>query len=689
MKPQKLSETQVQNTVRRAIEDAVSFIEDEIAPARIKAAKYFDGHVNVPHEEGRSKVVATKCRDAVRAIKPVLMRIFLQSEHPVEFVPRRPDAVQAAEEATSYVRWLFETNDGFQKLMDVIHDALVKKVGIIKPYFEQETEAEYEEYSNLTDEELQFVQQDGGEIIEWDQAEDGTYSVKLMKQDATGKVKFDAIAPEDFFVDRNATCVDDAYVIGHRAELRVGDVVKMGFKFDEVFKYSGDTSEDDEEELERKLWDMDDAENGNDPSMRPVLVTEAYMRMDIDGTGIPQRHKFLCLGKSYHIIDRELSGHRPFAIFEVDPEPHTFFGRSLVDLLMDDQDASTALLRGLLDGLYFINNPQVEVDTSNVEDINDLLNKEIGGIVRKKRADQAVFPIITGAEAVSGALPAIQYYDETIRAKSGVLGAAMGMDADALQGNTATGVDAAVQAATAQAEMYARTLAEGGFTELFEAMAELVRANPQRDDMMRINGRFVAVDPSSWGTSMDCRANVGLGTNRHEERMMAMSLIKQDADQIFANFGPQNGIVSMTNLRNIRADLAKLAGIHNVDRYYLPMDEEREQQLLEAQAQAQAQQSQQSDPNAAFLQAEQMKVQQKAQADQQKNQLEREKAQAQVNLKASEIAMRHGIEAEKIDMQRDKMAQDRVMESAKALGQFGLQVDQNAIRREQQASRPV
>ena len=102
MKPTKLTEDQISNAVSQAIKDAVSFIESEIAPDRITAQKYFDGKTKVSHEDGRSKVVATKCRDTVRAIKPALMRVFLQSGSPVEFVPRGPQAVQAAEQATKY-----------------------------------------------------------------------------------------------------------------------------------------------------------------------------------------------------------------------------------------------------------------------------------------------------------------------------------------------------------------------------------------------------------------------------------------------------------------------------------------------------------------------------------------------------------------------------------------------------------
>lgn len=67
---------------------------------------------------------------------------------------------------------------------------------------------------------------------------------------------------------------------------------------------------------------------------------------------------------------------------------------------------------------------------------------------------------------------------------------------------------------------------------------------------------------------------------------------------------------------------------------------------MQAQAQAAQGQEQGSDPNAAFLQAETMKVQQKAQSDEQKNILSAQKA------------------AMDDDFRRDKMAQDLFVSAA-------------------------
>jgi hypothetical protein len=40
--------------------------------------------------------------------------------------------------------------------------------------------------------------------------------------------------PEEFFVDRNAKNIGSAYVVGHRTEVRVSDLVAMGYDFDVV-----------------------------------------------------------------------------------------------------------------------------------------------------------------------------------------------------------------------------------------------------------------------------------------------------------------------------------------------------------------------------------------------------------------------------------------------------------------------
>jgi hypothetical protein len=689
MQPKSLSEDEIQNTVTSAVREAVDFVETEVAPDRIKAQKYFDGKSAVDFEEGRSRVTATKVRDTIRAIKPALMRVFLQSDKPVEFTPNTPQAVMGADQATKYAKYIFERNNGFRILSDVFHDALIKKVGVAKVYYDEVQHVEIDEYSDLTPEQLAFIENDPeSEVLSQEetiiaeavidemgmeiQPRMASYNLRVARTSTKGQIKIQSVAPEDFFVDRMAVSIDDCYVCGHTSEARVGDLVAMGFDFETVYNLGGaaDGTVDDEEELARRGWDdTDDDENAADPSMRKVQFTEAYMKMDIEGTGVPRLYKFICAGNDYEILDYELCDYIPFAVFEVDPEPHTFFGRSLAEIVIEDQDAATSLLRGLLDGLAMANNPRV-MAVQNLVNMDDLLNNEIGGVVRVK--DINALREFSIGNAASAALPALQFYDEAIRAKTGVTGAAMGMDADALQSQTAAGVNAAVQAASAVSELIARNLAEGGMRQMFRLIAQIARANPNPNEMMRLDGQFVPVDPRSWTNDLDLVTNVGLGNNRREDRIAALQMTMQTQMQIWQAYGPTNGIVSMTGIRNALADILGMAGIHNADRYYNPMNPQIEQQLLAMAAQAaQGDPSQQppSDPNMAFLQAEQMKMSARVQADMAKTQLDAEKMRMDD------------------DLERDRMAQDLAVKAAELLAKTGVQLDLNAIKREQQMPR--
>ncbi len=684
MKPKKLTRDQIQNTVKNAITEAVAFIEGEIAPDRIKAQRYFDGKVDLSVEEGRSKVVATKCRDTIRAVKPALMRVFLQSGRPVEFVPRKPQAVMETEQKTNYCAYVFDKNDGFQLLSDAIDDALKKKVGIWKIYVDEPATVEIDEYSDWMEDQVQLLRMDPEiEILEEEVTQEAlmdqmgmvimpaTYRMKIARESRSKEICIDAVSPEDFFIDRNASSIKDAYICGHSAEMRVGDVVAMGFDFETVYDMAGTTggSVDEEEELQRKGWDASgDDEDANDPSMRKITLTEAYMKMDIEGTGIPRPYKFLCGGGNYELLEYELCDEFPFAVFEVDPEAHAFFGRSLVEIIIDDQDAATSLLRGLLDNMAMVNNPRLAVNSALVN-MDDVLNNEIGAVIRTKDVN-ALRELTIGGMA-GAILPALTYYDETIRAKTGVSGAGMGLDADVLQSQTAQGVNAAVQAANQVAELIARHLAEGGMKQAFRIIAKLAKQHIGGQEMMRVNGEFVPVDPRSWSADSDMTVNVGLGTGKHEEKAMVLRETLQTQMGIWRAYGPNNGIVTMTMIRNTLADILRHSGLHNAERYYMPMNPQIEQQLMQQAAQAAQGQQQASDPNAAFLQAEQMKVSARVAADQQKTQLDFVKAQMQD------------------DRERDKMLQDLAIRGAELYANTGVKMNEQQIRAQQAMTQPM
>jgi hypothetical protein len=384
----------------------------------------------------------------------------------------------------------------------------------------------------------------------------------------------------------------------------------------------------------------------------------------------------LCAGSTYKLLNFYEADYAPYAIFECDPEPHAFFGTSLVDLVMDDQDAATSMLRGVLDNVALTNNPALQIIDGQVA-VDDLLNNEIGRIVRVKQPGavmEMAVPFTAGQT-----LPALQYFDQAVDNKTGVSKMAQGLDPDVLKSSTATAIAASQEGQTGQAEVIARNFAEGGMRQMFRMMLDLMVKHSDNEEIMRLNGQFVPVDPRAWDTDMDLMVNVGIGTGRENERAAALQQALQIQQQIFQAYGPQNGVVSLTQIRNTLADLLAIGGLRNADRYFMPMSPEIEQQMMMQQQQmAQEQQEmagQQGDPNAAFLQAEQMKAQTRAQVDM-------TKAQMDYQYKMQKLAADD-------DLARDDMVQDLAVKVAEILGKYGTQVDVAQIKAEQQANNMV
>ena len=266
------------------------------------------------------------------------MRVFMSTARPVEYVPKGPEDVAFAEQATDFMHYVFNQNDGFRVLNDAFHDALVKKQGIVKVYWETKYRTETYTYTDLSQEERDFILADDNvSIIEEEmtmsmsmdemgmEIETPNFAIQVSRQIPEGKLRIESVPPEEFFVNSQARTLDDAYVVAHRSEMRVGDLVEMGYAFEDVYDLDslyGASDISEAEDIERRGYAQDDYEDqAGDPAMRNVAITEAYMKLDIDGTGVPVLHKFICGGSSYKMLDYERADAVPFAVFEVDPEP--------------------------------------------------------------------------------------------------------------------------------------------------------------------------------------------------------------------------------------------------------------------------------------------------------------------------------------------------------------------------------
>lgn len=648
----KMDDIEFQSVVRNEIEQALGHYDTEYSQDRIDAMDYYLGEPFGNEQPDRSQVVSTEVSDTIEHIMPSLMRIFTQSDDYVRFVPTGPEDVAIAEQASDYCNWVINNdNRGFEIMHNWFKDALILKMGVVKFYWDEVIEVETEEYEGLNEDELTILIADPDvEVVSRDERTVGEdmegpegivipapviYDVKIKRTKNSGNVRIENVPPEEFLIGNRAKSLEDANFVAHRSTMTVSDLVSMGYDREEVEQYAGYTDLDISEERTSRFEDLETsaAHDSADPAMRNVLVTECYIRSDYDGDGVAEFRRVLTVGEGYHILENEEFDHIPFAILSPILMPHRAIGRSVAELVMDVQLIKSTLMRQLLDNIYNTNNARVVAVEGQVN-LDDLLTNRPGGIVRTRTAG-AVQPLQV-PEVSSSVFPALNYMDSLKEQRTGISRQSMGLDADALQSTTATAVAAMQAASQGKIEMIARVFAETGVRSLFRGILQLVTKYQNKEKIIRLRNQFIPMDPRQWNSAYDVQINVGLGTAQRDQQIAFLSQIAQKQEQIIAQFGPQNPMVSMSQYRNTLAKIAELSGFKDATQFFAPA--EQIDAVLAQQAAAAAQAGPQQDP---ALAAEMQKMQAELQMEQQKMQMEfelkREKMAAELELRRQEL----------------------------------------------------
>lgn len=664
---EEMSESQFSASVKSSIDDAVDYIDGFVAPGRAQATQYYRGDPLGNEEEGRSQIVMTEVRDVVQAMIPSLLRIFTASEQVVEYAPRNENNIEIAEQATDYVNFVFyNDNPGFSILHSAFKDALVRKTGIIKWRWSEDTEISEAEYTGLDQAEVSILSQDEScELVKMEEivhqkavlGPDGQqiappevkFNITIRRKVPRNKVVIESVPPEEFLIAREARDLDTAAYVGHRSLRTMSELIAMGYEREEIEKYAGqgDVFSINYEAQTRNpaiMSFMMHADNP-DPAMRRILYVESYVRIDKDGDGIAELRKVCSLGNAHHILHDEIATDVPFAFFCPDPEPHMIIGQSIADQTSDLQRIKTSIVRNTLDSLAQTIHPRTVVVEGQVN-MDDVMNNETGAIIRA-RAPGMVQPL---AEPFVGqsAMPLIAYMDDVRAQRTGISAASQGLDPDVLQSTTASAVNATVQGAQERIELVARLFAENGMKRLFKGLLKLLIRHQDQPRMVRLRGKWVQIDPKYWDADMDVQVNVALGHGTDSEKMQFLMMVAQKQEQIMQTLGPSNPLVDASQYRNTLAQICTLAGFKDASRYFKPVDMQVVQQMMQQQ-----QQNQPPDPNMMLVQIEQQKVQAKSQVDaaklqadaqdsMRKNQLEQQKMHLDAMVRMADIEAKYG-----------------------------------------------
>ena len=660
-----MDDTELQGIVSAELEDAVSYIDSDVSPIRAKGTQYYRGDPFGNEEDGRSQVVAMEVRDTVSAMLPSLMKVFFSTENVVEYVPRGPEDVAGAQQATDYANYVFTSdNNGFMTTYALFKDSLVRKCGIAKYWWEEVEEVKIEEYSGLDDQTLQVLMQEGAEVkIVVSYPEPGAmpqmdmttglpmpapmiHDVEIKRSTKDGRIRIMAVPPEELILDRRARSFEDAGIIAHRQMATVSDLIAMGYDQDEIEENisSTDLDSNDEYLARQPLSTTMGAGDSMNPMQQRVLYVEAYMRIDFDGDGIPELRKICCMGSGYTMVRNLPASYIPFVDFPCDPEPHTspLEAMSIFDITHDIQEIKSEIMRNTLDSLAQSIHPRTAVVEGQVN-IDDVLNNETGAIIRM-RAPGMVQPF-SSPFVGQPAFAMMDYMDQMREDRTGMSKAAMGLDADALQSTTKAAVAATVSASQSRLELQARILAEG-MKKLFKGILYLMTTHQDKPRMVRLRNEWVQIDPRVWDASMDVNVNIGLGNGDVNEKINALNIIMQKQEQIMAQFGPMNQIASLPMYIRTLQKAIELSGYKDASSYFntLPADFQMPQE-----------QPQQT--------PEQVLAQVQAQS-----------IQADIQKKAAELELQREKMIRDDDYRRDQLAQDLMLKKYELELKYGTQI---------------
>lgn len=609
-------------SICRAEREAALGDGDELATERARNYDYFHADTDngayardLPVLAGQSGAISTDVADAVETVLPDLMEIFAGGDEAVSFTPKSEEDEKAADQETAYVNHVFfEQNDGWMTLYAHIKDALISKTGIFKWWWE-ETEEQDEAVAQepvapdaLPTLKEFLAQQHNVEPDDIDEDEEsiepdesGLITPRFQWTAKRGQARVVSIAPEDFFIDRNATSPSDATMCGHKATSRAYELIEQGFDADLIAGLKDADHTDDEDASARSNLGEEEAEQPvhSNELMRRVEICEYHIKLNVEDDEF-KCWKIITGNDDTVLLDKEEISGIQFATNCPYPTTHKFYGRSLADLLIDIQKIQTALKRLALNAAYYGVNPRPTIDMKQATKvtISDLLDNKPGKPIRTNGPTAITWqqPPVLGFD-IFGAMEHMSTVGEN---RTGVVRNAQGLNPDTLH-DTAKGAMELMSAAQRRVRLIARIFAETGIKDLFVGLHDLIVRHGRKAETVRLRNEFVEVDPSKWGRRKDLTIDVGLGSNTKSQEQNFWSGIIALQEK-----AAQFGLADEKNAFNAFKKLLAAGNQRNPDLYF--KDPEKQEQQGQ-------QQQQRPDPETVKVQGELQLKKEKAQQD--------------------------------------------------------------------------
>ena len=657
----KLNDTAIVAKIDDCVQRSVGYNDSELSTERANVLDYYNGTKPKPAHDGNSKYVSLDVYDAVESLKAALLETFSAGARTVKFAPENEEDVQMAKVCSEYTDYVANRQNNMYEVMSTaIHDGLIARVGIVKAYWQISEAQDIEGFAGLSEDELDLVlAQEGVELLESEESELGLMSGAIGVTRDTSQVVIENIAPEEFLIESQAKDLDSVNFCAHRTRMTLSELREEGYDEKLISKIGehNDVELETDPEVLARFDSLGGARgvgnNDYQDQVRNVMVYEAYIKLDVEGTGVAELYK--CIKAGNVLLEKEKVQRKPFFAFVPLPVPHSFLGNNYAEKVIPTQNARTVLTRSILDHAMITNNPRYMVLKGGLTNPRELLDNRVGGVVNVTRPD-AVSPM-----AQSSLNPfifqTIQMLDEDKEDTTGVSKMSQGLNKDAIsKQNSAAMVEQLATMSQQRQKIIARNFANSFLKPLYHEIYCLCVENEDNDKIVDLSGEYVTVSPSSWKDQRDVVIELALGYGEQEkesQKLMAMH-------QLFTSDPNLSKMYQEPNQFALISQIMEISGVKNVNDYLTNpenMPEQQgptmEQQMAQMEMQMAQKQLEINDRQTAVAEL-------KAQTD-------AEIAKMKLELEKLRIENQHAIASDKVDISEEQLKHKKLIDAAELI----------------------
>lgn len=502
--------------------------------------------------KGRSSIVIKDVKKAVKKLAPSIIQPFIASDMLIKTKPKTLGSIATSSMASDVLNYQY--NNEFDKLhfARTIASVLPKEgTVIVRTGWEYDETSDVESYKGLNVQQLQMLQEQGAELEEAVQEEDGTFSVKVKMTDVLYNRPTAIICKgESIYTDPTAEKFDDSKFVIHEFEKTLSDLLKMSNIYDvekqmgsiERFLDSNNNYADTSLGAKRV---QDSLYNGVDQTFKfsqkankKLKICEYWGEYDIDGDDIAENVVVAWIKNSDIVLRCEENPYpdkeKPFVSEAYDLEPFTIWGNGVADFIDDNQRIHTAIMRGFIDNLSLSNNGQKFFQKGTVDYIN--MQKMLNGekIIELNNIDGFKDGSYNQIPSASFQVYAMQ--DDEIEHLTGLSKHLDGID-DATIGRTASGVNQTMTAAQRHLVITVQIVANL-YKKIFQKWHKYNQVFLDEGQLIEIAGQLVEMAKQDIAGEHTVEVNVNVDS-LNQQKVQQINMLLQQSQTLQGQIPPQ------------------------------------------------------------------------------------------------------------------------------------------------------